>query len=167
MLPRPKTTRDDEELLLSTEITPEVQQSVLDTMAHYAMAVDRGDHEQLYATFAPDGGIKHPNGETFLGRQRLHEWMDMVAMRPDHGGRQHITPARKWEANPDGSLKVYSYYVYFIHRTEDGDPRIGGQGYYADTLVEHEGRWVFKERYIDHWNDERAFMSPNWVQYKG
>jgi hypothetical protein len=137
----------------------EDRKGINEAISKHAWALDRGDLQGLLAVFTSDGGIVHPNGDGFHGEEGLTRWLNLVLSQPGHYGRQHWTRPMLWEKTAEG-YTVVSYWIYLLHIAGE-PPKIGGQGYYRDKFVKQNGRWLFQEKYVDHWSNEKAPMSES------
>ena len=124
-------------------LSAEDKMEILDLLARYSRAIDRGDAEGWAATFTEDGffeALGTPSGGVARGPAELRDFI----MRRDPAGR----PVRHWAGNVviegDGDSATLRAYGQIIHVGEEG--RVEVTGIYHDTLLRVGGEWKFSQR---------------------
>ena len=99
-------------------------------MAHF----DADEFEAMQEWFAPDGVWERPDG----------------TLR----GLRHLLCNLRFEALPQGRVRIHSYVTVYRHDGQSGDARpapMSGPalvGRYTDDLVLHEGRWKIHHKSV-------------------
>ena len=124
-------------------LSAEDKMGILDILARYSRAIDRGDAEGWAATFTEDGFFKAsgtPSGGIARGRAELRDFI----MRRDPAGR----PVRHWAGNVviegDGDSATLRAYVQIINVGKGGRTEV--TGIYHDSLLRVGGEWKFSHR---------------------
>jgi hypothetical protein len=123
------------------------QASLMAFMAHF----DADEFEAMQDWFAPDGVWERPDG-TLRGLGQLRAWCEARK-----GGTifvRHLLCNLRFEALPQGRVRIHSYVTVYRHDGQSGDARpapMSGPalvGRYTDDLVLHEGRWKIHHKSV-------------------
>jgi hypothetical protein len=147
------------------------RESIRDTYARYNQSGDAFRLEELAACFVEDGALEVRGQEPYVGREAI--------VRNLGGGRgattEEIRAAAKAEASTGGGTKRIMRHnvsnlqiqsltqqdahsvAYFLVVTETG---VDHYGRYRDHLVEADGTWLFKHRFVS--VDWHAATGPAW-----
>lgn len=123
------------------------QASVMSFMAHF----DADEFDAMQALFAPDGTWERSDG-TLRGLADLQAWI--ARRQPGRILVRHLISNLRYEALPDGRVRVHSYVVAYRHDGNSGDPRPAPtkgpalMGRYTDDLILHEGRWKIHHKSV-------------------
>lgn len=123
------------------------QASVMSFMAHF----DADEFDALQTLFAPDGTWVRSDG-TLKGMADLQAWI--ARRQPGRIFVRHLISNLRFEALPDGRVRVHSYVVAYRHDGEPGEPRPALtkgpalMGRYVDDLILHEGRWKIHHKSV-------------------
>jgi hypothetical protein len=127
--------------------------AVEDTMAKYAKVVDYGTPEEYAALFTEDGLVRS-QGHDYVGREAIQKMITPVLGKPKPGQPKpprlrHILSNDSYEIDGDTAHVFGSWAT--IANVGDRGPQIGGIGYYNDTLVKVDGKWLFAKHilYVD------------------
>jgi hypothetical protein len=128
---------------------------IYDLFARYGWALDSGDADGVVAAFTPDGVVEVME-TTFEARfPNIREWItDFFATNEGFRGRQHYI--NQIVIDGDGqAARVKAFWMVVKAETVTSKTRfIHNNGYYNNTLIKVDGRWLFKEVQIRSWNDQ-------------
>lgn len=132
---------------IPTDVQLACQASLMTFMAHF----DADEFEAMQQWFAPDGVWVRADG-TLRGLIELRAWC--AARKPGHLFVRHLISNLRFEALPDGRVRIHSYVTVYRHDGQPGDARpapMNGPalvGRYTDDLVLHEGRWKIHHKSV-------------------
>jgi ketosteroid isomerase-like protein len=138
-------------------LTAEDRLDIIERLARYAWALDTADVETLIANFTPDAVITMMT-TTWQGANGVREFAEHFANDPVFPGRQHHISQTVIEGEDDHA-SVRSYGL-ITHRMRNGVNFIHWQGYYADTLVKVNGKWLIKTRTYNPWDAKMLEKFP-------
>lgn len=123
--------------------------AIEDLLSRYAVAMDSGDYETYAALFAEDAELIFANTH-LTGRAAILETMRPALERSNGGadgaGRlRHLLSGVSITIDGDTATARANWATV---SARSGAPAIGAMGYYDDTLVRRDGRWMFQRRNI-------------------
>lgn len=129
------------------EVQLACQASLMAFMAHF----DADEFEAMAGYFAPDGIWVRADG-TLSGLPALRAW---AAQRvPGQIFVRHVLSNLRFEALPDGRVRIDSYVTVYRHDGQANDPRPAAMsgpalvGRYVDDMVLHEGLWKIHRKSV-------------------
>lgn len=135
-------------------LTTEDHFLIRELYARYAWATGTGDIEAFGDLFAPDAvmedlGVRYEGGPDGA-RRFLRAWMDRGAS----AGRQHWVGQVVLDGNSEQCTS--KAFAIVPHRNALGTPSqlIAWVGHYTDELVKVDGRWRFRQRLVERWEDD-------------
>ena len=128
---------------MSKDFGIEAQIGVRDSVARYAITMDGRNIDECASLFAQDASIE-VMGETFVGREQIRSWMEMLAENPPG---IHLTTNTVVNQIDETHATAISA-VGFSKRGEGGGWQIMVAGFYTDELTLVDGRWLFSKRRI-------------------
>ncbi len=129
------------------EIQLACQASIMAFTAHF----DADEFDAMLDWFAPDGTWLRADG-TIHGLGQLKAWV--ARRQPGQIFVRHQLSNLRFEALPEGRVRVHSYVAVFRHDGPPDDPRpapMNGPallGRYTDDMVLHEGRWKIHHKSV-------------------
>jgi ketosteroid isomerase-like protein len=132
-------------------LTAEDRLDIIERLARYAWALDTGDVEALVANFTDDAVVKMMSSD-WQGRDGVRKFAERFRDDPTFPGRMHHISQTIIEGDGD-QASVRSYGV-ITHRMPNGVNFICWQGYYSDTVVRQQGKWLIKSRHYRLWEGE-------------
>jgi uncharacterized protein (TIGR02246 family) len=135
--------------------TGSAREQLLDLLARYHIAGDRGRVEEVLALFTADA-VLTVDGAEHSGRDAIRAVFATAAADP-HPLRHHLTTVLVTETSPD-SAELRSYFQVL------GDRGLDHWGRYLDQARRVQGRWLFARRSVridgstpGGWADRRGF----------
>jgi hypothetical protein len=127
----------------------EDERAIVATMQRYSESLDYGDNNGWAATFTSDGFFDvRRRGEPMFSHTGTEQLAAFAATHTSAPAVYHkhflSTPAIDLEQD----RATARTYFTMLHENEAG-PIVLVFGRYLDTLVRHEGRWLFSERIVD------------------
>lgn len=123
------------------------QASIMAFTAHF----DADEFDAMLDWFAPDGTWVRADG-TIQGLGQLKAWV--ARRQPGQIFVRHQLSNLRFEALPEGRVRVHSYVAVFRHDGPPDGPRpapMNGPallGRYTDDMVLHEGRWKIHHKSV-------------------
>jgi len=123
------------------------QASLMNFMAHF----DSDEFDAMHAWFAPNGTWVRADG-TLEGLDHLRTWA--AERKPGYIFVRHLISNLRFEALPDGRVRIHSYVMVYRHDGQPDDARpapMNGPalvGRYTDDMVLHEGRWKIQHKSV-------------------
>jgi hypothetical protein len=140
---------------MSMTLSLEDRFDIYDLFARYGWALDTGDAEGVIASFTPDAVVQVLE-TTFEARfTNVREWItNFYATNEGFRGRQHHMSQFLIEGGGHHA-RVRAFWLITKAETVTSKTRlIHNNGYYNNTLVKVDGRWLFSEVQIRSWNDQ-------------
>jgi hypothetical protein len=146
---------------MATDIPPEDRAATYTCLRDYARHLDLADGDGVASTFTADGVIETIAGSPHVGVAGLREFVREAATMEGFAGRQHHLQPMLIEKTDDGYLVTSYWMVITFHAGKP--PFFVGLGWYKDTYVQEDSRWLCKQKYILRWSPENApiFGSAN------
>ena len=135
----------------SPAVPVDVQMACQDSLMNFMAHFDADQFEAMQAWFAPEGTWERADG-TLKGLDALRRWA--ATRKPGHIFVRHAISNLRFEALPDGRVRIHSYVTVYRHDGQPGDTRpapLNGPalvGRYIDDMVLHEGRWKIHHKSI-------------------
>ena len=120
-------------------------------LAHYCHRVDRGTPAEVAALFAPDGILKPRFDGPYdvVGREAVQGWYAHYNTHLRAGIRhlKHMVHSAAIDVTGNNGKSVCYFSACFIGN-DDGNAGLV-YGTYSDSVIKHQGLWLFAERTID------------------
>jgi hypothetical protein len=143
-----------------TSLSAEDRLGIMELYARQAWAMDSNDTEAFVAQFAPDA--------VAYGENRVQDLPKFLAdFHGDSGfpGSQHFVSQMRFLEGDDTWHKTRAYVIRIHRQPGSWAVRILYQGFYHDTVVKRDGKWVFQSKQAGPAEKvlEQAFTnSPGW-----
>jgi hypothetical protein len=124
-----------------------------ETYARYAWGIDLADKEMLLSAFAEDGGFDHLWQGRAEGHEQILEAMQELWYDRQHWwyGRHHLFNHFLMKPTGEGA-RVRCFFQIIQFNVEYGTNFVFGIGTRDDRLVKQaDGRWLFKELFVNAW----------------
>jgi hypothetical protein len=120
-----------------------VREAIRDTLAIASQAGDHLDIEAYVGCFASDGILEYGDVLHKQGHAELRAWLQRAkAAEAKRGLLRHNVTSTRIEVQGTDAATARSYYLVY---TDIGPDHFG---WYNDSFVPHEGRWLFKRRLV-------------------
>lgn len=128
--------------------------AINDLLMKYVWASDTGDVAAFVETFLPDGLLGRTSGERYEGHAGIGRFAEESISPPGTRGRMHFF--QTISVAPEGAgYRVFSFWQVVQVQAGAGG-RVRSTGTTSDLCLRIDGKWRFKERIIERWNDETA-----------
>ncbi|WP_129790467.1 nuclear transport factor 2 family protein [Sphingosinicella sp. CPCC 101087] len=125
---------------------------IIETYARYAWGIDLADEEMVISAFAEDGAFDHLWQGRAVGHAAILENLRELWLDRQHWwlGRQHLFDHYIMTPTEDGAT-VRCFFQILQFNTEYKTNFVFGIGTRVDQLVKRDGRWLFKELFVNAW----------------
>jgi SnoaL-like domain len=127
--------------------------AIEDLLRNYVYCNDTNDVEGMLALFTEDAVLEIGTRERFETRQGIRRFATEHGAQPGRAGRQHLYQQIQMKRTATGCT-VRSYWMVVQSIVATNSKLIRQIGYYDDTCVKIDGRWLIQHKFIDLWNDE-------------
>ena len=141
------------------KLTADDRAEIVELFARYAWAGDTGNLEEFLAIFTPDGvfdGVM----DKFKGQEGLTKLLKSMVKGPRSFGIQHLMNNSVFDGD-DQRCVVKS--MCFAPRRIENEHSIVFVGYYIDTCIKVDNRWLFQVRHWRPWEGEVVRGQQPWL----
>ena len=127
-------------------LTPADKAEIRHILTSLNQGADFNDSDLWVSQWTPDGSWTRPDGESFVGHDRLREYRRSTRV-PGGGasGRRHWTNDVVLTPTADG---VTGRTYYMLLDISKAPPMVSSAGHYEDVFVKTEQGWRIKQRII-------------------
>ena len=141
------------------QLTPADRSEIQHILTSLNQGADFNDGDLWVSQWTPEGSWTHPNGEAFVGLDRLREYRRSTRL-PGGGasGRRHWTNGVVLTPTADGATgRTY----YMLLNVATSPPAVASAGHYEDIFVKTADGWRIKQRIIKQYPDPQLGRSGN------
>lgn len=128
------------------QLTPADQAEIRHILTSLNQGADFNDSDLWVSQWTPDGSWTRPDGESFVGHDRLREYRRSTRV-PGGGAssRRHWTNGVVLTPTADGATGVTYYMLLDISASP---PAVSSAGHYEDVFVRTADGWRIRQRII-------------------
>ena len=141
------------------QLTPADQAEIRHILTSLNQGADFNDSDLWVSQWTPDGSWTRPDGESFVGHDRLREYRRSTRV-PGGGasGRRHWTNGVVLTPTADGATgRTY----YMLIDVSTAPPTVSSAGHYEDVFVRTADGWRIKQRIIKPYPDPQLRSAGN------
>ena len=152
---------------MADKLTAEDRLEIMELFARYAWGIDLADVDMVVSAFAEDAFFDHlwqgkVQGHAAILKNLEELWYDRQSW---WYGRQHLFNHFIMEPltldNGEDGARVKSFFQIMQHNIDYGTNFVFGIGTRDDVCVKRNGKWLFKQLYVNAW------VSRDTVPWKG
>jgi len=125
----------------------EEKDAIREVMAEYCFRLDGARYDEMAALFTEDGTWDTAFGAA-TGRAAIAAQARDIRVRAGDNRPRAVHLVTNIAIQLDGERAEIRSNWTVVQNSPDG-PKIGSGGAYADQMVKHQGRWLFRYRKID------------------
>lgn len=140
------------------QLTPEDHAEIRHILTSLNQGADFNDADLWVSQWTPDGSWTRPDGESFVGHDRLREYRRSTRVPGGVSGRRHWTNDVVLTPTADGATGRTYYLLLDISAVP---PTVSSAGHYEDVFVRTADGWRIKQRIIKPYPDPQFGGSSN------